>query len=167
MAAGLGALRDDDVGARGLGLLSVADPAAHDDDLHVSLVHLVDELSRDGEAGDERAHVLVEDDLHLRADHVGDRREQVDGEGLVGQIARLPDLRSQLVRAHRRGADDAEPAGVRDGGDERRRRDAAHAREEDRILDTEEVADGRVEWIVHVCWGRPVPPVPHGIIRQS
>src|SRR5207249_11262481 len=98
---------------------------------------------------DEDADVLLEEHLHLRADAVGQRGEEVDGEGLVGEVAGLLDLLTQLRGAESRGAHDAEPAGVGDSGDEARERDAAHAGEEDGVLDAEAVADGGVEGIVH------------------
>ena len=98
MSAGLGALGGDDVRAGLLGLQGVADLAAHHHHGHVALVHLGDELGGDGEAGDEDADVLLEEHLHLRADAVGDRGEEVDGEGLVGEVAGLLDLLAELRR---------------------------------------------------------------------
>ena len=82
-------------------------------------------------------------------DAVGQRGEEVDGERLVGEVAGLLDLLTELLGAERGGAHNAEPAGVGDGGDEAGERDAAHAGEEDGILDAEAVADGGVEGVVH------------------
>ena len=145
VAAGLRALGGDGIGARRLGLLGVAHLAAHHHHFHVVRVHFVNELRRHGEPRNEDTHALVEDHLHLRADHVGDRRQQIDGERLVREVARLFDLLAQHRGVHRRAADDAKAAGVGDGGDERGGRDAAHPREKDRVLDTEEIADGCVQ----------------------
>ena len=47
----------------------------------------------------------------------------------------------KIVGRQRRGAHDAEAARVGDGGDERGHRDAAHACQQDGMLDAEEVAD--------------------------
>src|SRR5207244_3620738 len=65
--------------------------------------------------------------------------------GLARQRLGVPDLGPQIVGREVRGADHAESAGVRHGGDERRHRNPAHAREDDRDLDAEEVADRRAE----------------------
>src|SRR5207247_4601619 len=101
------------------------------------------------EAGDEDADVLLEEHFHLRTDAVREGGEEVHGEGLVGEVAGLLDLLTQLVGAEGGGAHDAEPAGVGDGGDEAGERDAAHAGEKDGVLDAEAVADGGVEGVVH------------------
>src|SRR5439155_18811133 len=81
---------------------------------------------------------------------VGERGEEVDGEGLVGEVAGLLDLLAELVGAEGCGAHNAKPAGVGDGGDKARERDAAHTGEEDGVLDAEAVADRGVEGVVHM-----------------
>ena len=149
VAAGLGALGGDDVSAGLDGLEGVADAAAHHHHDHVALVHLGDELGGDGEPGDEDVHVLLEDDAHVGADHLRVGREEVDGERLVGEVTGLADLFSQRGRVEGGGADDAEPAGVGDGGDEPGHGDAAHTGEEDRVVDAELIAEWCVKGVVH------------------
>ena len=74
MASGFGALCGDDIRAGRLRFLGMTHLAAHDDDEHAALVHLIDELGGNGEPGDEDADVLLEDDFDLGPDHIGDRR---------------------------------------------------------------------------------------------
>ena len=52
------------------------------------------EFARHGKARDEYFDLLLEHDLHVRADHFGDRSEKIDGERFGGQLARLADLAS-------------------------------------------------------------------------
>ena len=89
VAAGLGALGDDDVAAgldRGDG---VADLAAHVDDEHVAAVAEVDDVTGHAETGDEHRAATVDDVVDLGRHVPGRGGEQVDAERLVG-AARAP-----------------------------------------------------------------------------
>ena len=145
MPARLGALRDDYVRASLLRLDAVMHLAAHHDDLHSVVVHHLDELLRNREPGDEDLDLFLDHHGNVRAHHVGYRREQIDGERLVGQLASFADFCAQIVGAQRRGADNAESARVGNRGDEFVHRDAAHAGEQYRILDSKVIANRRMQ----------------------
>ena len=81
VAAGLRALRGDDVGARLLGANRVLHLAGHDDDLHAVRLHVGDVLLRHREAGDEDLHLLLEEHGDVGHDHLRNRREQVTANG--------------------------------------------------------------------------------------
>ena len=92
-------------------------------------------------AGHDHGNVLVDDDLgHL----VGKRAHEhhVHAEGLVGLLAELVNLVAQPVGVgvHRR--DDAQAAGLRDGGGEAGVGNPGHAALEHGLLDAEKVTDG-------------------------
>ena len=71
--------------------------------------------------------------------------EQIDGERLVGQLANLADFRAQFVGAQRRGAKNAEAAGVGNRGNQLVHRDPAHPGEQNRILDSKVITNRRVQ----------------------
>ena len=145
MPARLGALRDDDVSAGLLRLDPMMHLAAHHDDLHSVVVHHLDEFLRHRKSGDEHLDLFLDHHGHVRAHHVGNRREQIDGERLVGQLASLADFCAQIVGAQRRSANHAEPAGVGNCGDQLMHRDAAHPGEQNRILDSKIIANRRMQ----------------------
>ena len=145
MPARLSPLRDDHVGAGLLRLDAVMHLAAHDDDLHPVVMHHFYEFLRHRKSGDEDLDLLLDHHGHVRAHHVGDRRQQIDGERLVGQLAGLADFGAQIVGAQRRGADHAESARVGNRGDQLVHRDAAHSGEQDRIFDSKVIANRRVQ----------------------
>ena len=80
--------------------------------------------------------------------------EDVDAEGTVGEVLDAADLLFEAVGGEAGGAEHAESAGVGDGGDELRSGDAAlsaadggaHAGEDDRVLDVEQVAEFGVQY---------------------
>ena len=144
MPAGLRALRDDHVGACLRGFLAVMHLAAHHDHFHAVLVHRADELGGDGQTGDENFYFLLDQDRHVRPHHVGNRRQQVDRERLVGEFARPADFLAQLLGRASGRADNAEAARVGDRGDQPMHRHAAHPGQHDRVLDTEIVANRRM-----------------------
>ena len=67
MAAGLGALGNDEVTASLDGAHGVIDLAAHVDDQHVGAVALFDHLGGDAQRGDEGGGAAVDDDLMVPA----------------------------------------------------------------------------------------------------
>jgi hypothetical protein len=72
------------------------------------------------------------------------------GSGARRSTAKGLSVRSRVFGgAEGGGAHDAEAAGVGDGGDELVEGDAAHAGEENGVLDAEQVADGGVERMMH------------------
>ena len=154
VAAGLGALGDDEVAPAGDGGDGVADLAAHRADEDVGVVQRVDGLAGHAEAGDEDAGAALDDVVDALLDLPRHGREQVDAERLGGQLADLGHLVGQLVGAHRRGAERADAAGLADGGDEAVVGHPAHPGEHDRVLDVEQVgetgAHGRDGSGVHV-----------------
>ena len=145
MPARLGALRDDHVSAGVLRLDPVMDLAAHHDDFHPVVMHHLDEFLWHRKSGDEDLDLFFDHHGHMGAHHVGNRREQIDGERLVGQLASLADFGAQIVGAQRRGADHAKSAGVGDCGDQLVHRDAAHSGEQNRVLDSKVIANRRMQ----------------------
>ena len=109
------------------------------------IVHGTDELGGDGQAGDEDPHLLLDQHRHVRAHHVGNRRQQVDRERLVGEFARAADFLAQLHGRASGRADYAEAARIGDRGGQPMHRHAAHPGEQNRVLDTEIVANGSVK----------------------
>src|SRR5437016_4395915 len=136
-----GALRRDDGGPGRLGPYRMLHLPGHHHDRDAVSVHLRHVRLRDRKAGDEDLDALVVEDRQVGHDHLRQRREQVDGERLLRQRLRLPDLLPQVVGREVRRAHHPEAAGVRDGRHERRHRHAAHAGEDHRDVDAEKVAD--------------------------
>ncbi len=116
--------------------------AGHDDDDHAALVHLGDELAGHGKAGHEDLDPFLEDHLHLRADHVGNRRQQIHSKRLVGQLTGFADLAPQTLRIQRRCPDHAEPTGVRHRRHQSMHGYSAHAGQQNGMFDTKLIADG-------------------------
>jgi len=114
-------------------------------------LHLGDVLLRNGEAGDEDLHFLLVEHGKVGHDHLREGREKVDGKRLRRERLRLPDLVAQVVGRKRRSAHDAEATGVRHRRHERGHRHASHPGEDDRVLDTEQVADGCAQHRTLTC----------------
>src|SRR4029450_7255683 len=74
-------------------------------------------------------------------DGFGERRQQVDAEGLLGEGAHLAHLLADPLRRLRGHAQGSEAASLRDGPAHARIGDAAHAGQEHGLLDVEQVAD--------------------------
>ena len=132
--AGLGALRGHHVGAGRFGAdrvlhLARSSPRSSCPRRFIS----GDVLLRHGEPGDEDAYVLVEEHGEVRLDHLrnaapaGRPRTAASSACACVRISARRSVGRQVRRPH-----DAEAAGVRHRRDERRHRDAAHARETDR-----------------------------------
>ena len=139
VAAGLGALGDDDVAAglhRGDG---VADLAAHAHHEHVAAVAEVDDVARHAEPGHEHRAAAVDDVVDLGGHVAGRGGEQVDAEGLGGELADLGDLVAHLLGRHRRRAHAPEAAGLAHGGDETVVRHPAHPRQHHGVLHLQDV----------------------------
>ena len=138
VAAGLGALGDDEVAAgfdRGDG---VAHLAAHVDDEHVAVVAALDHVAGHAEGGDEHRHALGDEQVDALEHLVGQRGEQVDPERPVGERLRGPDLLAPSARgSSRQPRGSPKPAGLGHRGDEPVIGDAAHAGEHHRVLDLE------------------------------
>ena len=145
MPARLGALRDYHVRARFLRLDPMMHLAAHHDDLHSVVVHHLDEFLRHRKSGDKDLDFFFDHHRHVRAHHIGNRREQIDGERLVGQLASRADFGAQILGAERRGADNAKAARVGNRGHELVHRDPAHPGEENRVLDSKIIANRRMQ----------------------
>jgi hypothetical protein len=96
---------------------------------------------------------LLDDDLDAGGQGVGRGGQQVDAERLVGQGFDLPHLLADEVGRRAGHAQHAIAAGVRHGGGQRRVGDPAHAGQQDRVLDVQKIAKGRVQR------HEPVPPV--------
>jgi hypothetical protein len=75
VAAGLGALRDDDVAAGLDRTAGVVDLPAHVHDEHAVAVAELHDVTRYAEAGDEDRRALVDEELHLRGQIAGHRRQ--------------------------------------------------------------------------------------------
>ena len=147
--ARLGALGDDDVAARLHRGDGVAHLAAHAHDEDVAAVAEVDDVARHAEAGDEHRAAPVDDVVDLGG-HVARRGgEEVDAEGLRGELAHLGDLVADLVGAHGRRAHAPEPACLAHRGDEAVVRHAPHARQHHGVLDLQDVSESRAhgEWL--------------------
>jgi hypothetical protein len=114
----------------------------HDGDLVVETPRQHSRLARLAVAGDERSHGV--EGLRLRLLR-RQRREQVHGERRRRQLPDLPDRRAQLVRRSQRCAEGAEPARLRNRGDELRRRHVRHRRLHEREAQTEPLGQRRVE----------------------
>ena len=72
---------------------------------------------------------------------VRQRREEVDAERLRRQLSYRPHLRIELLGRHRRRTQRAEPARVRDRGDQAVVRDAAHAGQHHGVFDAEHLGE--------------------------
>ena len=143
MAAGLGALGDDEVAAAGDGSDGVAHLAAHRRDDHPGVVQRVDDVAWDAEPGDEQCGAAIDDVLDTGLDLLGEGGEQVDAERLGRHRSDAGDLVGQLCWAHRRGAERADASGLGDGGDEAVVRDATHPGAHHRVFDPKEVGKSR------------------------
>ena len=94
----------------------MANLAAHARDEHVAVVQHLHDVARYAEPGDEQRGAAF-DDLVRVVDHaLGQRREEVDAERLVGELAHATHFVVELARRHRRRAERAEPARVGDRG---------------------------------------------------
>ena len=121
VAARFGALRDHEV-APGLDRRDrVAHLAAHARDEHVAVVEDLHDVARHAEPGDEQRRAAGHDLVRVVEHALGQRREQVDTERLVGRGLRTArHLVVELLRRHRRRAERAETAGVGHRGDDAR-----------------------------------------------
>ena len=113
--------------------------AAHAGDDHTAVVTARNDVARHAETGDEERRATGDDGGDVGDHALGHRREQVDAERRVGELAHLGDLLHHLLRLHRRGAERSDAAGVAHGGDEPVVRHTAHPREHHRVLDLEQV----------------------------
>src|SRR3990170_548231 len=146
VAAALGPLGDDDVGAALGDLTGVADGAYHGHDGHAVIMHLLRVWGGAAQPGGENGYLLIEHDLdHLLLAGPVLSQEEVDREWLIGQILDFAHLVAQGVRGHQGGADDAEAAGLGHGRHERGHRDTAHAGLDDRVLDAKLLGQLRLE----------------------
>ena len=102
VAAGFGALGDDEIDAAGDGAERMADLAAHAAHEDVLRVQQVDDLARHAEAGDEDPRPTVDHRLDAPLDLAGQRSQQVDAERLGGQCLHRGDLLRQFLRGHGR-----------------------------------------------------------------
>ena len=141
MAAGLGALGHHGHGTGALDELGHGNGGHHGDDLDAGLVPGLHVLGGVAGAGHDHGHVLVDDDLgHLVRERA--HEHHVHAEGLVGLLAQLVDLVAQPVGVGVHGCDDAQAAGLGDGGGEGGIGDPGHPALEDGLLDAEKVTDG-------------------------
>ena len=143
MAAALGALRDDGVGAgfdagqrlryaaRHVGDLAARIPGASNPGFHVLVG------ARPGERHGGRAFVQG----GLETLFFGVKDQKIQGERAVGLAPDFGGGSLYLGRAETVASHGAQPAGFRNRGDERRRMDRSHAAEKDRVVDVEHVAD--------------------------
>src|SRR5215207_1934578 len=135
VAAGFGALGDDDVAARLDGGGRVANLPAHVDHEHVVVMAEPDDVARHAEAGHEHLRAFADHELDVRHHLLGKRSEEVDTERLARRRLHGADLVDHLVLGHGRRAQATEAARFGHRGDERVVRDATHAGEHHRMLD--------------------------------
>ena len=149
MAGALEAVDRDRVDAERLGLERVAHRRRLVDDLDAGGLEVGQVLDRVRAGGLDDRDAGLDDRLAvLRVGRRLDRRQdrQVDAERRVGQLARAGDLARQILgRRLRQRGQEAERAGVRDGGDELRPADPLHAALDDRVLDFERVGEACAE----------------------
>ena len=118
----------------------------------------VDHVARHAEAGDEDPGAAVDHDCDLGCDLARDGGEQVDAERLGRELADLGHLLDHLLVAHRRRAEAAEAAGLRDGGGEAVVRDAAHAGQHHGVFDVEQVGEAGAHARIVPGGGTGPPP---------
>jgi hypothetical protein len=145
VSARLGALGHHHVAARALGRHGVAHLSTQAHHQQARLVAALDHGSRDAEPGDEGAGAAFDDHVDGGQHLVRQGGEQVHAERLVRQPAHLLHLLADALRWLRRHAERAEAARFGDRGADPRVGDAAHAGQEDRVLDAEAVADRGAE----------------------
>ena len=146
MAAGLGALGDHGVEAAVFAGLGVAHGAADVHHLQPRRVKAIDEVARrHAEAGDEGRRPFLDDDVGGLFQRFGDSGEQVDAERFFRERAHAAHLLADFVGAAAGHAERAEAAGLRHRGAEFGVGDAAHAGEQDRVVDAQHVANGRAD----------------------
>jgi hypothetical protein len=97
-------------------------------DLHALFAHALRPGPGRAQAGDEDGDLLFEDDVHQLVG-VGQAlgQKQVDAEDLAGEALGLPDLIPERLGVQHRASQDAQAAGVGDGGRQLGQGDAAHA----------------------------------------
>ena len=141
VAAGLGALRDDEVAAGLHGAHGVIDLSAHGDNDHVVAVAQVDHLGRHAQPGDERRRTALNDHGDLLGHTTGHRGQEVHAEGFARGRPDGGDLRHHRFVAHGRRAQAPEAARGRDGRSQRGIGHAAHPGQHDRMLDSEQLRE--------------------------
>ena len=139
MPAGLGALHDHEVAATLDRRHGVPHLPAHAGDEHAGLVQPADDVARHPESGNEQRRAAGDDQLDAAGEALGQGREQVDAERLVGRLVDRVDLALHELEGERCGAERADAAGVRHRGHELVIGDAAHAREHHRMLDLQQL----------------------------
>jgi hypothetical protein len=142
VAARLGALGDDHVGARGRGALGLGDRADLAQHQRARVVGRGDERRGVGERVGDHAHALRQGRRRQRGRLV-EVRDEADAHRAIGQVPGGADLGPQAVGVAERAADHPEAAARRHG---RRQPGAGHHPHrcvEDRVLDSEQVAEPR------------------------
>ena len=146
VAAGLRALRDDGVEAAVFAGLRVAHGAADVHHLETGRVEAIDEMARrHAEARDEGRRAFLDDDVGGALERFRNGGEQIDAERFLRQLAHAAHLLADFVRAASGHAERAEAAGLRHRRAKFGVGDAAHAGEQDRVVDAQHVANGRAD----------------------
>ena len=135
------ALGDDEIAAGFDRRDRVTHLPAHARDENVPVMEDLDDVARNAEAGDEERCAALHDALSVFEHPVRQRREEVDAERLRRQLSYRPHLRIELLGRHRRRTQRAEPARVRDRGDQAVVRDAAHAGQHHGVFDAEHLGE--------------------------
>ncbi len=142
MAGAFETVDRDGVDAHALGRERVADAGAFVHDLDAVLLEFVDMLLRLVAGGLDHCDTALDDGgaifgVRRRLDRGQDG--EVDAKRLVGEVAAARDFPGQVLRGRlgqRR--DEAERAGIRNGGDQLGAPDPLHAALDDRVLDADE-----------------------------
>ena len=141
VAAAFGALRDDHVAAGFGGFHRVLHVAGHAHHHDAGLLQFGDDRHRHAQPGDEGLGASLDDHVHTGGQRFGLGGEQIDAERFVGQVLHARHLIGDELGRQARHAQRAKTAGVGN-----RRADfsighAAHAGEQDGVIDTKQITD--------------------------
>ena len=141
VAAAFRPLRDDHVAAGFGGFHRVLHVAGHAHHHDAGLFQFSDDRHRHAQPGDERLGAALDDHVHIGGERFGLGGEQIDAERLVGQVLHARHLIGDELGRQASHAQGAETAGVGN-----RRADfsighAAHAGEQDGVIDTQQITD--------------------------
>ncbi len=149
VATGLGPLSDDEVASGVDRADGVTHLAAHAGDQHVVVMAQTDDLGRNTETRHEHRHAAGDGALGLRLELAGKGGQEIHAERCIRERADTVDLLDQFLGRHRRGAEAAEAARLRDGSGEFVVRDTAHPREHHGMVDLEKVGESCVQHAAH------------------